>query len=51
MGCNCGGDRQAITVYQVFLPDGTVLQFPTWQEAEAANQRAGGAGTVVAIGQ
>ncbi|MGX1850265.1 hypothetical protein OIU91_29600 [Streptomyces sp. NBC_01456] len=51
MGCNCGGDRQSITVYQLFLPDGTVRQFPTRQEAEAANQRAGGVGTVVTIGQ
>ncbi|MFI1156779.1 hypothetical protein [Streptomyces sioyaensis] len=52
MGCNCGGDaRPTVTVYQLNLPDGTARQFYTWQEAEAANQRAGGVGSIVIINQ
>ncbi|WP_432141668.1 DUF7196 family protein [Streptomyces sp. bgisy084] len=52
MGCNCGGGaRTGVTLYQLTLPDGTVRLFYTWQEAEAANQRAGGIGTITVITQ
>ncbi|MFI9258456.1 hypothetical protein ACIGT4_12170 [Streptomyces sioyaensis] len=52
MGCNCGGGaRPTVTVYQLNLPDGTARQFYTWQEAEAANQRAGGVGSIIVINQ
>ncbi|MFE1172377.1 hypothetical protein [Streptomyces sp. NPDC058773] len=52
MGCNCGGGaRRTVTLYQLTLPDGTVRHYYTWQEAEAANQRAGGTGTILIIQQ
>jgi hypothetical protein len=52
MGCNCGGSAgQATTIYQLNLPDGTVRQYYTWQEADAANKRAGGIGTIFIINQ
>lgn len=52
MACNCGGGgRQPVIIYQLSLPDGTVRQYVTYQEAEAANQRAGGTGTITAIAQ
>ncbi|MFI9081399.1 hypothetical protein ACIGW8_33895 [Streptomyces sioyaensis] len=57
MGCNCGGGApqavtpQAVTVFQLVLPDGSVRVYYTWQEADAANQRAGGVGTIVPVNQ
>lgn len=52
MGCNCGGGaRRGVTIYQLTLPDGTVRQYYTWQEAEAANQRVYGIGTILIIQQ
>ncbi|MFH8679640.1 hypothetical protein [Streptomyces lydicus] len=52
MGCNCGGGaRPNATVYQLHLPDGTVRQYYTWQEADAANKRVGGSGTIHIIHQ
>ncbi|MGW0754053.1 DUF7196 family protein [Streptomyces sp. NPDC002587] len=53
MGCNCGDGsaRQSVTVYQLNLPDGTIRQYVTPQEALAAQQRAGGVGTVTIVTQ
>jgi hypothetical protein len=33
------------------LPDGTIRRYVTYREAEAANQRAGGTGTITVITQ
>ncbi|MBB4891873.1 hypothetical protein FHS39_000873 [Streptomyces olivoverticillatus] len=33
------------------LPDGTSRQYVTYQEAEAANQRAGGTGSITIVMQ
>src|SRR5262245_12872154 len=42
MPCNCGGGTpQTVIGYQLNLPDGTIRRYVTYQEAEAANQRAG----------
>ncbi len=49
MPCNCGGASpapQTVIVYQLNLPDGTIRQYVTYQEAVAAYQRAGGIGTI-----
>ncbi|WP_421111601.1 DUF7196 family protein [Streptomyces sp. NEAU-S77] len=52
MACNCGGGPpQTVVIYQLTLPDGTVRQYITYQEAEAANQRAGGIGTISTVVQ
>lgn len=52
MACNCGGGaRPTVIIYQLNLPDGTVRQYYTWQEADAAKQRAGGLGTILVINQ
>ncbi|MGP4003435.1 DUF7196 family protein [Streptomyces sp. 8N706] len=52
MGCNCGGRaRQAVTVYRLTLPNGVVRQYRTWEEADAANKRAGSVGTITAVTQ
>ncbi|MES4890089.1 hypothetical protein [Streptomyces sp. NPDC096012] len=48
MACNCGGTpRSTMTVYRLTLPNGVSREFVTLQEAEAANRRAGGGGTIV----
>lgn len=50
MGCNCGGGSQpTVSAFQLVLPDGSVRVYYTWQEAYAANQRAGGVGTIVPV--
>lgn len=50
MGCNCGGGTpQRTVVYQLTLPDGTVRRYVTFQEAEAANKRAGSTGVITAV--
>ncbi|MFI8854634.1 hypothetical protein [Streptomyces sp. 891-h] len=52
MPCNCGGGTpQTVILYQLNLPDGTIRRYVTYQEAEAANQRAGGVGTITAVTQ
>lgn len=52
MACNCGGGaRPTAVIYQLNLPDGTVRQYHTRQEADAANLRAGGFGTILVINQ
>lgn len=54
MACNCGGTTpspQPVILYQLTLPDGTLRQYFTYQEAHAANQRAGGTGVITAITQ
>ncbi|WP_431952351.1 DUF7196 family protein [Actinacidiphila sp. bgisy167] len=60
MGCNCGrGERprgpaavpgrRAGTVYRLTLPTGVVRDYPTLQEADAANKRAGSGGSIVVV--
>ncbi|NLU74452.1 hypothetical protein HCC61_17500 [Streptomyces sp. HNM0575] len=51
MGCNCGGrgPRRTVTVYRLILPNGVTRDYVTLQEADAANRREGGRGTVVAV--
>ncbi|MET8947487.1 hypothetical protein ABZX30_29080 [Streptomyces sp. NPDC004542] len=52
MGCNCGGQahaRGAITVYRLTTPDGTQRDYVTSQEADAANRRTGGGGTITIV--
>ncbi|WP_198944746.1 DUF7196 family protein [Streptomyces sp. CB03578] len=52
MACNCGGaTRPTVIIYQLNLPDGSVRQYHTWQEADSANQRVGGLGTILVINQ
>ncbi|QTD99392.1 DUF7196 family protein [Streptomyces cyanogenus] len=47
MACNCGGaSPQPPVLYQLNLPDGTIRQYVTYQEALAAQERAGGIGTI-----
>ncbi|MFB7666460.1 hypothetical protein ACFC1R_21320 [Kitasatospora sp. NPDC056138] len=47
MGCTCGATpRPPVTVYRLTLPNGSTRQYTTRQEAEAANKRAGGDGTI-----
>ncbi|WP_405539389.1 hypothetical protein [Streptomyces antimycoticus] len=49
MACNCGGGARApqpIVVYELTLPDGTVRRYFTYQEADAANKRAGSTGVI-----
>jgi hypothetical protein len=50
MGCNCGGGSPPRSVlYQLTLPDGTVRRYITYQEAEAANKRAGSTGVISTV--
>lgn len=52
MPCNCGQNSpQPTIIYQLALPDGVIRQYITYQEAEAANQRAGGTGTITITSQ
>ncbi|MGR3934682.1 MULTISPECIES: DUF7196 family protein [Streptomyces] len=52
MGCNCGGRTpQPVVLYQLTLPDGTVRRYVTYQEAEAANKRAGSTGVISTVTQ
>ncbi|MFE6738772.1 DUF7196 family protein [Streptomyces tubercidicus] len=47
MPCNCGGaPPQRVIIYQLNLPDGTFREYFTQREADAANERAGGIGTI-----
>ncbi|MGW2403657.1 DUF7196 family protein [Streptomyces sp. NPDC001739] len=46
MACNCGGTSPQPAIYRLHLPDGTVRDYFTYQEADAANKRAGGIGTI-----
>ncbi len=45
------GSASDIVGYQLTLPDGTIRHYVTYQEAEAANQRAGGTGTITLLTQ
>ncbi|MGA6154650.1 DUF7196 family protein [Stenotrophomonas sp. NPDC087984] len=54
MACNCGGGAaqnvpRPVVAYELTLPDGTVRRYATFQEAEAANRRAGFTGAIIAI--
>lgn len=52
MGCNCGGRaRRTVTVYRLVLPNGAIREYRTWQEADAANKREGGRGTIIVVNQ
>ncbi|WP_455908487.1 DUF7196 family protein [Streptomyces lydicus] len=52
MPCNCGGGTpQTVVVYQLNLPDGRIYRYFAYQEADAANQRAGGIGTITTTTQ
>lgn len=54
MPCNCGRSGRAgrsTTVYRLVLPDGVTRQYPTRQEADSANKRAGGGGSITAVRQ
>ncbi|MFF3763672.1 hypothetical protein ACFYYR_06225 [Streptomyces sp. NPDC001922] len=52
MGCNCGGGaRRTVTVYRLVLPNGVIRQYRTWQEADAANKREGGVGTITVVNE
>lgn len=44
MGCNCG--KRSKRDYVLTRPDGSIQTFASRLEAEAANQREGGQGTV-----
>ncbi|MGW1132280.1 DUF7196 family protein [Streptomyces griseoluteus] len=47
VACNCGGTpRSTVTVYRLTLPNGVSRDYTTLQEAEAANRRAGGGGSI-----
>ncbi|MGW2210710.1 DUF7196 family protein [Streptomyces sp. NPDC001781] len=47
MACNCGGTPRSTTVvYRLTLSNGVSREYTTLQEAEAANRRAGGEGTI-----
>ncbi|QZY21043.1 DUF7196 family protein [Streptomyces decoyicus] len=46
-----GGSPQTVVGYRWDLPDGTIRQYVTYQEAEAANQRAGGTGSITIVMQ
>lgn len=45
------GNPSDVIGYQLNLPDGTNRQYVTYQEAEAANQRAGGTGSITIVMQ
>ncbi|MGY4969844.1 DUF7196 family protein [Streptomyces nigrescens] len=45
------GNSSTVIGYQLNLPDGTLRQYVTCQEAEAANQRAGGTGSITIVMQ
>ncbi|MGW5334634.1 DUF7196 family protein [Streptomyces bauhiniae] len=52
MACNCGGESpQTPILYQLSLPDGTTRRYVTYQEALAAQQRAGGVGEITITSQ
>lgn len=42
MGCNCGGGKTRPEVYKHTASDGTVTEYKTQTEAEAAKVRRGG---------
>lgn len=49
MGCGCGGRKNQVTKYRVTLPDGTVKDFLTRQEAEKERAEAGSTRPVQAV--
>ena len=53
MACNCGGrtPQPVVVLYELRLPDGTVRRYVTYQEAEAANKRAGSTGVISTVTQ
>lgn len=51
MACNCERAARSTLVYRLTLPNGVTRQYPTRQEADAANKRAGGHGSITAVRQ
>jgi hypothetical protein len=52
VACNCGGrPPQSVVLHQLTLPDGTVRRYVTYQEAEAADKRAGSTGVISTVTQ
>ncbi|MEU2979472.1 DUF7196 family protein [Streptomyces hirsutus] len=49
MACNCGRAGRSTIVYRLVLPDGVTREYPTRREADAANKRAGGRGSITAV--
>ncbi|MEU5809287.1 MULTISPECIES: DUF7196 family protein [unclassified Streptomyces] len=49
MACNCGRAGRSTLVYRLTLPNGVTRDYPTRQEADAANKRAGGGGSITAV--
>ncbi|WP_324785264.1 DUF7196 family protein [Streptomyces sp. H51] len=49
MACNCGGGGRSTIVYRLVLPNGVTREYPTRSEADAANKRAGGRGSITAV--
>lgn len=49
MACNCGRTGRSTLVYRLVLPDGGTRDYLTRQEADAANNRAGGRGSITAV--
>ncbi|MEV6619082.1 hypothetical protein AB0N31_35565 [Streptomyces sp. NPDC051051] len=49
MACNCGRTDRSTIVYRLVLPGGVTREYPTRREADAANKRAGGGGSVTAV--
>ncbi|RAJ65375.1 hypothetical protein K378_02989 [Streptomyces sp. Amel2xB2] len=51
MACNCGGGRarRRAEVHRLILPNGTVRDYATRQEALAARNRMGGNGRIVVV--
>ncbi len=47
--CNCGRAVRSVIVYRLALPDGVTREYPTRREADAANKRAGGHGSITAV--
>ncbi|GAB2964116.1 hypothetical protein GCM10027075_74560 [Streptomyces heilongjiangensis] len=47
--CNCGRVGRSEIVYRLVLPNGVTRDYPTRREADAANNRAGGRGSITAI--
>ncbi|MFI2292495.1 hypothetical protein [Streptomyces niveus] len=51
MACNCGRAVRSTIVYRLALPNGVTRQYLTRREADDANRRAGGRGSITAVRQ
>ncbi|MFE3636601.1 hypothetical protein [Streptomyces sp. NPDC059168] len=47
--CNCGRVGRSVIVYRLVLPNGVTREYPTRREADAANARSGGHGSITAV--